>query len=99
MRNPWPAEHRRRSAGCGSEFCISLLDDSVVEELRVRVSRNGRSLEAEMRAILTATVRDDDSTLGLFSALIERFAELSGAASSLTCRPGQPPPELPTRSP
>src|SRR5262249_9056429 len=23
-RNPWPAEHRRRSADCRSEFCISL---------------------------------------------------------------------------
>ena len=54
------------------------LDDSVREKLRVRAARHGRSMEAEMRAILTAAVRDDDSGQGLFSALVDRFVDLGG---------------------
>ncbi|MBI3687941.1 MAG: Arc family DNA-binding protein, partial [Actinobacteria bacterium] len=41
------------------------LDDSVREKLRVRAAQHGRSMEAEMRAILTAAVSDDDSARGL----------------------------------
>jgi plasmid stability protein len=61
------------------------LDDSVREKLRVRAARHGRSMEAEMRAILTAAVRDD-STQGLFSALVDRFAELGGVELDLPPR-------------
>jgi antitoxin FitA len=62
------------------------LDDSVREKLRVRAARHGRSMEAEMRAILTAAVRDEDSTQGLFSALVDRFAELGGVELDLPPR-------------
>ena len=62
------------------------LDDSVRGKLRVRAARHGRSMEAEMRAILTAAVRDDDSTRGLFSALVDRFAELGGVELDLPPR-------------
>jgi plasmid stability protein len=68
------------------------LDDSVREKLRVRAARHGRSMEAEMRAILTAAVRDEDSTQGLFSALVDRFAELGGVDLDL------PPRETPARA-
>ena len=73
------------------------LDDSVREKLRVRAARHGRSMEAEMRAILTAAVRDDDSTQGLFSALVDRFAELGGVEIDLPpratpARAAYPPP-------
>jgi plasmid stability protein len=62
------------------------LDDSVREKLRVRAARHGRSMEAEMRAILTAAVRDEDSSQGLFSALVDRFAELGGVELDLPPR-------------
>jgi hypothetical protein len=39
-----------------------------------------------MRAILTASVREDDSTQGLFSALVDRFAELGGVDLDLPPR-------------
>jgi len=62
------------------------LDDSVREKLRVRAARHGRSMEAEMRAILTAAVRDDASGQGLFSALVDRFADLGGVEFDLPPR-------------
>jgi plasmid stability protein len=43
-------------------------------------------MEAEMRAILTAAVRDEDSRRGLFGALIDRFAELGGVDLDLPPR-------------
>jgi len=54
------------------------LDDSVREKLRRRAARNGRSMEAEIRAILTEAVVDDAPRPDLFSALTERFARLGG---------------------
>ncbi|WP_030439228.1 FitA-like ribbon-helix-helix domain-containing protein [Actinoplanes subtropicus] len=54
------------------------LDDSVREKLRRRAARNGRSMEAEIRAILTDAVTDDAPRSDLFSALTERFARLGG---------------------
>jgi plasmid stability protein len=65
---------------------IRELDDSVREKLRVRAARHGRSMEAEMRAILTAAVRDDDVQPGLFAALVDRFAELGGVELDLPPR-------------
>jgi antitoxin FitA len=62
------------------------LDDSVREKLRIRAARHGRSMEAEMRAILTAAVRDEDPTQGLFSVLVDRFAELGGVELGLPPR-------------
>jgi len=48
------------------------LDDSVRGRLRFRAARHGRSMEAEVRAILTDAVRDEDSTQGSFGALVSR---------------------------
>jgi plasmid stability protein len=36
------------------------LDEAVKEKLRIRAARHGRSMEAEMRAILTAAVMEED---------------------------------------
>ncbi len=55
------------------------LDDEVKERLRLRAARNGRSLEAEIRAILTTAVTDDAPHNDLFAALSERFAQLGGS--------------------
>ena len=54
------------------------LDDSVREKLRMRAARHGRSMEAEMRAILTAAVTDEEPRPGLFTALANRFSQLGG---------------------
>jgi len=54
------------------------LDDSVKEKLRLRAAQHGRSMEAEIRAILTAAVTDEEPRTDLFGALTERFASLGG---------------------
>jgi antitoxin FitA len=54
------------------------LDDAVREKLRLRAARHGRSMEAEMRAILTAAVTDEQPRPGLFTALAHRFSQLGG---------------------
>ena len=53
------------------------LPDDVRDRIRIRAARHGRSMEAEMRAILTAAVADEART-DLATALRHRFAELGG---------------------
>ncbi|XVV15423.1 FitA-like ribbon-helix-helix domain-containing protein [Actinoplanes sp. CA-131856] len=58
---------------------ISDLDDSVEDKLRLRAARHGRSLETEIRAILTAAATEEERPQhDLFSALTERFTQLGG---------------------
>ncbi len=66
------------------------LDDSVREKLRMRAARHGRSMEAEMRAILTAAVTDEQPRPGLFTALTARFAQLGGVELDLPARSENP---------
>ena len=66
------------------------LDDSVKEKLRLRAARHGRSMEAEVRAILTASVTDEPPRTDLFSALTERFSELGGLDLDLPVRSTPP---------
>jgi plasmid stability protein len=66
------------------------LDDAVKEKLRLRAARNGRSMEAEIRTILTTAVIDDAPRTDLFSALTERFAQLGGADFDLPPRTTPP---------
>ncbi len=67
---------------------IRRLDDEVKERLRVRAASHGRSLEAEIRAILAAAVRDpDDHHLGL--ALLDTFGE-NGVELDLPDRSARP---------
>jgi plasmid stability protein len=66
------------------------LDDAVKEKLRLRAARNGRSMEAEIRDILTAAVTDDAPRNDLFSALAERFTNLDGVDLDLPAG-GTPP--------
>lgn len=54
------------------------LDDVVRERLRRRAAQHGRSMEAEVRDILTAAVADEEPADDLFSALTDRFARLGG---------------------
>jgi antitoxin FitA len=62
------------------------LDDDVREQLRLRAARNGRSMEAEARAILTEAVRDREMDQGLFITLLERFGALGGVDLELPSR-------------
>lgn len=57
---------------------IRNLDDTVRERLRIRAAAHGRSMEAEIRAILIEAVREPDDDEGVLGALHERFAELGG---------------------
>ena len=62
------------------------LDDQVRERLRVRAARHGRSMEAEIRAILTAAVSESASTAGLARSLLARFGALEGVDLDLPPR-------------
>ena len=55
------------------------LDDEVATQLKVRAARHGRSMEAEVRAILTDAVTSNPGDfLNLAQAIRERFAGSDG---------------------
>lgn len=54
------------------------LDDAVRDRLRIRAARNGRSMEAEIRDILTTAVRESEPSADLFNTLLDRFTALGG---------------------
>lgn len=66
------------------------LDDVVKQRLRVRAAENGRSMEAEMRAILTAAVNGPSKGMGLGQALLSRFSALGGVDLELPPRDAAP---------
>lgn len=66
------------------------LDDSVRDKLRIRAARHGRSMEAEMRLILTAAANEDDEPADLFMTLVDRFGRLGGAELELPARATPP---------
>lgn len=67
------------------------LDDAVRDRLRVRAANNGRSMEAEIRSILTASVAADPA-VNPFVVLMDRFAELGGVDLDI------PPRDSPARA-
>ncbi|MGE5289800.1 MAG: FitA-like ribbon-helix-helix domain-containing protein [Micromonosporaceae bacterium] len=73
-----------------SAVSIRNLDDRVKERLRIRATRHGRSMEAEMRAILTDAVSEPGEDTGLFQALFDRFAQLGGVDLDLPERAARP---------
>lgn len=74
------------------------LDDSVRDRLRQRAARNGRSMEAEMRAILEAAVAEPERKPDLFWTLYERFQQIGGVELDLPDRhdhaPVRQPPDF-----
>lgn len=66
------------------------LDEVVRERLRVRAARHGRSMEAEIRAILTEAVTTDEDSRGLAQTLLSRFGELGGVELELPARDDAP---------
>jgi plasmid stability protein len=66
------------------------LDDDVRDRLRLRAAQNGRSMEAEARAILTEAVGEPTRSAGLALTLLARFAELGGVDLDLPTRTEAP---------
>jgi antitoxin FitA len=73
-----------------SAVSIRNLDDGVKDRLRVRAARHGRSMEAEMRVILTDAVSEPGEQDGLFRTLLNRFGELGGVELELPARSVEP---------
>jgi antitoxin FitA len=73
-----------------SAVSIRNLDDRVKARLRVRAARHGRSMEAEIRAILTDAVREPGDDAGLFHALLDRLGQLGGVELDIPVRAGRP---------
>ena len=59
------------------------LDDRVRERLRVRAAANGRSMEAEARAILTEAVSEPGESQGLLAGLLGRMRTVGGVELEL----------------
>jgi plasmid stability protein len=67
------------------------LEDGLKARLRVRAAENGRSMEAEARAILRSTlVGGDRPSTGLGSRINRRFAGLAGDGFELPVRSESP---------
>ena len=66
------------------------LDDKVKDRLRIRASRNGRSMEGEIRWILgrAVDVHPGDDHLG--EAILTRFGALGGVDLELPARADAP---------
>ena len=65
---------------------IRNLDERVKERLRIRAARHGRSMEAEIRTILTDAVTDPGERSSLLQAVHERFGELGGVDLDIPAR-------------
>lgn len=76
---------------------IRQLDPALKERLRVRAAHNGRSMEAEARAILKEALSPDEPASGaaLVESIRRRFAPLGGVELELPPRePGREPPSF-----
>lgn len=69
---------------------IRNLEDRVRDRLRVRAAQHGRSMEAEMRAILTEAVSEPGDQEGLFESILGRFGELGGVDLEIPARAAEP---------
>jgi antitoxin FitA len=65
---------------------IRNLNETVKRRLQVRAARHGRSMEAEVRAILEEAVCEPADSAGLFTALLDRFGALGGVDLDLPGR-------------
>ena len=62
------------------------LDDDIRDRLRVRAARNGRSMEAEVRSIITAAVHEPEPEVGFAQALMSAFGAAGGVDLELPAR-------------
>ncbi len=73
-----------------SALSIRDLDERVKQRLRIRAAEHGRSMEAEIRTILSAAVSEPALETGLGQALLTRFAEVGGIRLDLPPRAAVP---------
>lgn len=67
------------------------LDEEVAGRLKMRAARHGRSMEAEVRAILSDAVAEDENDLpNLAQAVRERFAAVGGVDLEIPLRREMP---------
>ena len=67
---------------------VRSLDDDVKHRLRVRAAEHGRSMEAEVRAILMAAVAEQDEPKNWLLTLHERCAAIGGVELDIPPRTG-----------
>lgn len=65
-------------------------DDELKAGLRVRAAKHGRSMEAEVRAILRSALIKPSSELGVARRIRQRFADVDEAALLLPTRDESP---------
>jgi plasmid stability protein len=65
---------------------IRNLDETVRERLRMRAAAHGRSMEAEMRAILMAAVEEPGDNTNVVESLVYGFVALGGVDLNLPPR-------------
>jgi antitoxin FitA len=73
-----------------ASIVIRNLDDRVKQRLRLRAARHGRSMEAEVREILTDAVSEPGQEAGLLQTIMQRFAELGGVELDVPSRASRP---------
>ena len=61
-------------------------DESLKAKLRIRAAEHGRSMEAEVRAILAAVLTRSESGPGMGSRIRQRFADLDDVEFELPRR-------------
>ncbi|MHB1506065.1 MAG: FitA-like ribbon-helix-helix domain-containing protein [Sulfobacillus sp.] len=69
---------------------IRNLDDRVKAQLRLRAAAHGRSVEAEIRAILADAVSMPSASAGLLATLLDRFTAIGGTELDLPVRSAPP---------
>ena len=69
-----------------ADISVRGLDDGVKQKLRRRAAAHGRAMEAEVRAIITMAVTDEQPRRDLFDVLLDRFDELGGVHLELPAR-------------
>jgi antitoxin FitA len=62
------------------------LDDEVKRRLRIRAAQHGRSMEGEIRAILTEAVNEPAESDGFVTAILDRFGAIGGVDLDLPAR-------------
>ena len=61
-------------------------DEELKAKLRVRAAEHGRSMEAEVRAILASVLTKPTSSLGMGSRIRQRFSDIDHVSLELPAR-------------
>jgi plasmid stability protein len=78
------------SIACIATLTIRDVDDGLRTRLRVRAARHGRSMEAEVRAILREALAKPAASEGLGTRIHQRFEVIGGVDVEQPDRPDRP---------